>query len=393
MSRWLSAFWSLFAVVLLAWPGKAADWGRQDFTPDLHYLSWVDQNGDATPTATGDRRLLLSDNPEFVNPDDEEHNLFFRGTLWWDGAINAGAGKTSQPHRVFLWHVNQSNEERMFAITVKNRSASVAIQITAAACKQNDVDPEYGILRLGKEIALAGITGLGAWAPDHTTIGPGQTEVIWQDTPVADTHLIGGLFQFTVQRSGPTGCIDYLVRTVNCGTGEDPTWPGFDEPLAAEGMGNYRGSWPYCAVSLSNENDPFLYPGHPEHDLGFADPLHTPNEMSLFSAANSWDGGAMDTANGGLYGVTEVATLYVHSPGCPNISGGNLSVWARGTGDWYAGACEGKGIPAIKDGAAGQEATVSVHSFPAGGTRYFPFTIMHAGGAGLPVAIEFRWRE
>lgn len=299
-SLWRPASSMLFAVTVLLVmrnASEAADWATQSFTPAGYYLQW-----DTFAVGSEGRRLLVSNNPETITPGTA------RGTLWWDGAVDASAQLTQKNHRIFAWHVNASNDTRVFAVTLWNRSSTNTLQIDGAAGAWRRVPSGY--LTAGKELAILMLNGLGSVTPENSTVGPGQTLTIWRVPDNVDNNrLIGLIFGCTVKRLSGTGYIDYLLRTVHCNVGENPaSFP--NSPPTTVGA-SPRGSWPHSKVSLSNAGNPFTT--SERRDLGFADPYNCPNDQ-VYTVANSWDS-ANAKDNTGLFGVTEVATLWVQRGG------------------------------------------------------------------------------
>ena len=95
-----------------------ADWATAHVNPTGNYLTW------GNITATGDRRLMLSDGPEDIN------SQKLNKVLWHDGSVGETASCPTKHHRVFLWHLNTIQDTAIrVGVTIQNRSATNTIEL------------------------------------------------------------------------------------------------------------------------------------------------------------------------------------------------------------------------------------------------------------------------
>lgn len=163
----------------------------------------------------GERRLLLSDNPENLT---REAIPFEIATLWDDSVISE---KTSIDHRVHGWHVNHLGKRIKLGITIENRSNNNTIEVEGLEGITRRKTNGMGSYDVGLPIAKAVISGeLSPIRMNNRVVKPNEIETI-QYMDMNNKQLIGFLSDFKVIKVSGTGDLDYIVRVVMSQDGSD----------------------------------------------------------------------------------------------------------------------------------------------------------------------------
>lgn len=337
-------------------------------------------------------RLMLSDSPEQLTSDILQDN----GTVWngdgvlWHDAITPSDAKTSQNHRVFVWHQNSwSGTNFALGLTVHNKSTTNQLKVQSLKRQKSATsDPLAAGICISK--ANLGNT-LDSISPYDAQLSTGAGNGVWIIN--ADSGLSYGLvyccvYEFNITIASGSGYLDYELRFVATKTNvvsnlrsitSVPVQPqgGYLNPIHQRG--NWRrsvinGNLPtFTITSTSSQALLGITPG-----VGYSDYLY-PKGSSDYDATR-------DVGNKGHYGVKYNVTIPVQ-----NNSGATRTVRVRitpSTNASYGGAVKTGGvtygIPKLFYGGNPNVAHIADFSVPVGSSS-ISFTVMHAGGAALPV--------
>jgi len=298
--------------------------------------------------------------------------------------------KTSQKHRVFVWHLNNwSGVNFALGLTVQNKSTTNTIKITLPKRQKSaTTDP------LGAGICLAKATlggTLDSFSVYDSQLNTGAGSGVWivnADSALALGQCYCCTYEFTVARASGTGYLDYELRFACTKTNSVadlrsitsvPVQPqgGYSSPI------HQRGSWVKAVVngtlpaftiaSTSSQALCGITAG-----TGYTDYLY-PKGSSDYDASR-------DVGNKGHYGAEYNVTIPIQ-----NNSGATRTVRARitpSTGALYGGAVKTGGttygVPKLVQTGNPNVAHIVDYVAPIGSSS-ISFTVMHAGGAALPV--------
>lgn len=156
----------------------------------------------------GERRLLLSDNPENLTPAAIPFDIV---TLWDDSVVSE---KPSIDHRVHGWHVNNLGKRVQLGITIENRSTTNTIEVSDLEGIVRRKTSGMSSYDVGMPIAKAVLNDdLSPIRMNNRVVKSNTTETI-QFMDISNKQLIGFLSEFSVKKVSGTGDLDYIVRVV-----------------------------------------------------------------------------------------------------------------------------------------------------------------------------------
>ena len=327
---------------------------------------------------TGNRRLMLSDNPEILNADTVKHS---NETLWNDIVIE---NINRKDHRVFAWHINKLSRKVTLGITIENRSKTNTLEIRDLKGVHKTSQNTWYEHDIGLPIAesLLGNRLLNKSLVTNKIL-PGQTIVI-ASYQMNVNEALGLLHDFTVVKNSGTGPMNYVIRTVVSGVeGYDLTnLKSAPVPLDLENA-HARGVWPSSELTVTL----------PQYKIGNVNEvtytISNGQTDDLLTADNSLVLPESSISNKGHFGVVyKVKIPYVNTTNEPKT----IQVRIGSRGGSYSGAIKTKygvynipTIEAMKDVAIVLNEKIKSHS-----TGTIELNIVHAGGASLPIAINVR---
>lgn len=341
------------------------------------------------------RRLMVSDSPETLNAavkNDDGTTWNGSGTLWHD-AITAADAKTSQNHRVLVWHLNDwSGVNFALGLTIQNKSTTNTLKITSPK-RQKSATTTTDLLGTGICLAKATLGGtLDSFSFQDSQLSTGAGSGVWivnADSGLSRSLCYCCTYEFTVARASGTGYLDYELRFVCTNTNSIadlrnitsvPVQPqgGYSSPT------HQRGTWKKAAINgtlpvftITSTSSQVLLGITTSPTMGYPDYLYT-------KGSSDYDP-SRDVGNWGDYAVEYNVTIPIQ-----NNSGATRTVRVRTTPsvNSYGGAVRTGGttygVPALTKGGNPSVAHILDQSAPIGSSSV-SFTVMHAGGASLPV--------
>ncbi|WEG16626.1 copper amine oxidase N-terminal domain-containing protein [Alkalihalophilus pseudofirmus] len=317
--------------------------------------------------ATGNRQLLISDNPETLRP-----NVVPKSSVTLsEHVVTSEQARTD--HRVFGWHVNELGKIVHLGITIENtgQSAITLPASTGYTKKSNNTWVNYDV---GLPIADAVLHNrLQQKTSQGTTVNPGKTALIDSFTLHPD-YIIGFLNDLTVEGTNAS----YTIRTVLSEEAGALT-AIHDQPLPInERAAHPRGAWPHSTIEAT----------FPVYSAGSAKTGYSISNRQtdhLLTADNSFSKTNGSVGNPGHFGMTyKVNVPIVNDTGTAQV----VRMKATGRGGLYSGAIKINGdihlIPTIK---AAQEYVDLIDYVVMPGEDLIEIEVMHAGGASLPLAL------
>ncbi|KIQ94708.1 tyramine oxidase [Anoxybacillus thermarum] len=321
-----------------------------------------------TPAVAGERRLLISDNPELLTTESVPNR---QATLAIDDVRER---QQTIDHRVFGWHTNLLGQRASVAIVIDNRSPSNDLVVANGKGTFRTSPNSWGHYDVGLPIAEA-VLRQSLTAVPTIKVKAGTSAVI-QAFDVSNNQQLGFLYDFTVQQEGEMA--NYRIRTIvtsslaNFST-VSPTLAPLDSYAT-----HPRGVWKGTTLSASLPaytigNEPVAYSisnGKTDHLLSVSHALSDP---------------AQTVHNPGHYGFTYRVSIPIQ-----NESGEMKTIRLRfsGRGGAYCGAVKINGvvhlIPPLRP--ITQSAYIDYTVFSPQDVLVLEF--MHAGGAALPLGIE-----
>ncbi|MBT2687092.1 copper amine oxidase N-terminal domain-containing protein [Bacillus sp. ISL-47] len=323
-------------------------------------------------TLTGQRRLMVSDNPEMLDP---RTVPYAEATLWQD---TVDTDKQSMDHRVYGWHVNKLNKKINIGITIENLSSTNDLEIVNA--KGIDRSTSNGWYHHDVGLPMAEAVLLNKLAPTGQSAVKANQTVTINQFAVEEEFLIGFLQDLTVKKAAGNGNLNYKIRVVVTQNGSELTSIKYD-PLQVDSVNLHpRGVWESSQLQTVL---PVYEAGTPEvaYSLsnGITDNLMS-GETSLFGS------GINVVRNPGHFGATYKVKIPI-----ANLTGQPKTVRVRlgARGGRYSGAVKINNkvllVPTLKPGTE----AVNVIDYKVTGVQdELELEIMHGGGAALPLAVD-----
>ncbi|MFC7687821.1 copper amine oxidase N-terminal domain-containing protein [Ureibacillus sp. GCM10028918] len=326
-----------------------------------------------TPSAslTGNRTLLVSDNPETLTP-----NLISNSTATLSQQVVQSSNAVNE-HRVFGWHHNTLGKDIDLGITIENTSSTTSLQVTKSEGVSKISGNSWINYDIGLPIANQVLNGkLNQSASSGITIAPGETKII-ESYDLYNTYIIGFLHDLDVQPVGGNES-SYIIRTVLSKSGEDLTTVHSDPVPINPQAPHPRGVWS-SSVILSEFPTYTIGSSEVGYSISNGKTDHLLSEESAIQQFNGVIG------NSGHFGVNYLVNIPINNPtGQPQ----NVKLKLSGRGGFYSGAIKINGevylIPTLRPGTEYIE--LPSHLIE-GNSEVITLEVMHAGGGNLPVAI------
>lgn len=151
----------------------------------------------------GNRRLMLSDNPETLDLNTIKEN---NATLWNDVISE---NKESIEHRVFGWHTNQFDSDITVGITIENLSETNTIELMELKGVHKISARNYRY-EVGLPVAKAVLND----QLSEKFINSDSQDIVLDSFTLKPRDMLGFLNDFTVIKSSGTGELNYIIRTV-----------------------------------------------------------------------------------------------------------------------------------------------------------------------------------
>lgn len=321
----------------------------------------------------GNRRLMVSDNPENLTPQTIPTDT---ATLWHD---EVRSSELSVDHRVYGWHINQLGQKVMLAITIENLSSTNDIEVHSLKGTYRTSSNGWVNYDVGLPIAEAVLSGhLVPGKMSNTIVKPGKTAVI-QVFELEDKHLIGFLNDFTVKKASGTGELHYKVRTVLSKTGTSlasiKSDPVKIDPIAAHPRGVWRSS------QLETEIPPYTV-GSGEVAYNISNGV-TDHFMSISEAIFDNE---HCVHNPGHYGATYKVKIPIVNP-TGDVKKIRVRVSSRG--GLYSGAVKVNGTVYLIPVLAPATEVANIMDYEVRNEHEtIELEFMHSGGSSLPLAID-----
>ncbi|OEH92498.1 stalk domain-containing protein [Bacillus solimangrovi] len=321
----------------------------------------------------GNRRLMVSDNPEIL----DKQTITENSTVLWHDEVKSD--ESSVEHRVFGWHINNLDDKVKIGITIENLSQTNNIEIKGLEGVNRSSSNGWANYDVGLPIAETVLTDkLTQVKLDKTIVNQGEI-VVMQEFTVNKDYLLGFLDDFTVERNSGDGPLHYKVRTVitqdNTSLSEiigKPTKLDLERP-------HPRGTWQGVELeaklpTYQVDNEPVAY--------SFSNG-QTDNVYSETTSFMKEDGVIKNT---GHYGAVYKVIIPITNPTGEEKT---VRISMGGRGGLYNGAVktsEGVFISPILEPMVD---TVKVIDYEINGTEdVIELEVMHAGGAALAMALE-----
>ncbi|TWI59835.1 copper amine oxidase N-terminal domain-containing protein [Halalkalibacter nanhaiisediminis] len=321
---------------------------------------------------TGERQLLVSDNPETLTSSVVPTP---RATLSWHRVTTT---KQLNDHRVFGWHVNQLGKKVNIGITIENTSETNSLTIPASTGMAKQSSNSWINYDIGLPIADAILNDrLQNKRSRGITIKPGETALI-DEFELYPGYILGFLNDITIETDAPGQERNYIIRTVLSENASDLTTIKTEPVPVNRAAAHPRGAWPQSALETTL---PEYRVGSPEQGYN----LSNGRTDHLLTEGNS-----LATTNGAIGNPGHFGMTYRINVPLVNDSARTQTVRlkAAGRGGLYSGAIKVNGeihlIPTLKP----NQDYVELIDYPVGpGTDQIEIEVMHAGGAALPLAL------
>lgn len=239
-----------------------------------------------TASASGNTRFLLSDNPETINSSVNFTNGY--ATLWHDYA----SGQNQYNYRVFLWHVNSTNRQLKYGLTIGNGSTG-PIQIS---------NVRHSVVTTGDYVkhgvctakALVGNT-LDSTTPIDSTVQAGGVGLI-REWNVNNNQLVGGVVEFSVKHA-TSNTAPIAIRIRSCVGNAGLNLRLNQTPVVPPAPQHPRGSWSFADITstinfTTGDINSFQY-----YSIANSTNDNVMKKENSYDSANAFD------SNKGHYGV------------------------------------------------------------------------------------------
>lgn len=322
---------------------------------------------------SGNRRLMVSDNPEILN----ENTIPADNVTLWQDEINSY--NSSMDHRIFGWHINRLGEDIKLGITIENLSQTTDLEVVGPKGIYRTSPNGWSNYDIGLPIGEAVLSNqLINTKLEKTVIKPGET-IVLQSFNLNNENLIGFLNELTIKNASGYGNINYKIRTVLTKDDSDLTLIK-SVPVPVDEVNSHpRGIWP------SSE----LFTELPAYSIGTDEVAYkisngiTDNLMNQYSSEGQNYGVVQNT---GHYGATYKVKIPII-----NTTGETKTVRVRigARGGLYAGAVKTKSGVFLTPVLQPFTEVANVLDYQVEGySDSIELEIFHAGGSALPMAID-----
>ncbi|SES23742.1 Copper amine oxidase N-terminal domain-containing protein [Gracilibacillus ureilyticus] len=322
---------------------------------------------------SGDRRLMLSDNPENINANTIKEN---NSTLWNDVVKE---NSTSEDHRVVGWHVNEFNKEVTVGITLENLSETNTIEVRnlEGIHKTSLINWDYDI---GLPVSEAVLNNrLHNIELNNNQANHGETIQIGSYN-LNPGELIGFLNDFTVMKTSGTGDLNYIIRTVVSTENTDLTKiDSVPVPIDQNNL-HPRGVWRSSELSAELPSYDVLQDGEQSYNISNG------KTDNMLNAENSLVENAVSVSNMGHYGVVyKVKIPFVNESGEEKT----IRVRLASRGGLYSGTVKtGEDVFNIHQLEPNNEVINVIDYKTVKNNGHIELDIMHSGGSYLPISIN-----
>ena len=321
----------------------------------------------------GNRRLMISDNPENLNEGTiAEDNV----TLWND---EVDSGGSAIDHRVFGWHQNQLDQPVSIGITIENLSGTNEIEVVNLKGTNRKTANGWVNYDIGLPLAEKGLSGKMTKVKLETPIIKRGETVLLKSFEVDKSNTIGFQYDFTVKKKSGSGKLNYIIRTVLTKNGTDLTTIQSDPVEIDEKARHPRGVW----------NSSQLETELPTYEVGSKETgyqISNGATDNLMSPEHGIGDKAQMIKNPGHFGASYIVKIPIK-----NETGVSKTVRVRvgARGGIYNGAVKVDGkvylIPTLNPMTETANIIDYVVDKESG---LIELEIMHAGGSSLPLAID-----
>lgn len=323
----------------------------------------------------GNRRLMVSDNPEDLN----FNTIPYQNATLWEDEVNSF--DTKMDHRIYGWHVNQLGGNVKIGITIENLSQTNDLEIVNVKGIHHSGLSTWSHSDVGLPLAEAVLSNkLPNIAVGNPVVRPNETVLI-NEFDVENEFLIGFLKDFTVQKKSGTGNLSYKVRVVLTQVEDDLTTIK-SEPVPIDSVNAHpRGVWKSSQLVTKL---PVYQAGSPEVAYSISNGV-TDDLLSASQSLGNSNYGVV--RNPGHFGATyKVQIPVVNNTGEPKT----VRIRLAARGGMYNGAIKVNNdkvymIPNIKPGA--EVANVIDYTISNSNVN-LELEIMHSGGSAMPIAVD-----
>lgn len=326
-------------------------------------------------TLVGDRRLMVSDNPESLY---ERTITGEQATLWHDHVIST---KEVEHHRILGHHHNKFKQPIKIGVTIENQSDK-EMEIVDLKGASRSSSRGWAVYDIGMQIA--GLTlndKLSKVNLDKTTVAAYETVTLDSFLVDAD-NMFGFMNEFSIKNKSNDGSLNYKIRiTMSKDIDYDLTKIMY-EPVQLDGIHSHtRGSWEQSTISTKL----------PVFDVAIGEEksFNISNRATdnLLTKNNSFDSdNSLD--NIGHYGATyQVILPFVNETDMDK----KVLIRIGSRGGQYAGAVKTpNGTFVIPTLAPATEAVNVMEYTVKPGTSELELEVMHGSGSALPIAVNMK---
>ncbi|WLR52555.1 copper amine oxidase N-terminal domain-containing protein [Bacillus tianshenii] len=322
----------------------------------------------------GDRRLMVSDNPEILKESTIPHDDV---TLWHDEVKTT---ESEMDHRIFGWHINKLGERVNVGITIENLSTTNDLELKGLKGVNRTSANGWSNYDVGLPVAESVLSNkLTSINMKDTVVKAGETAVI-QAFGIEKDYLLGFVDDFTVVKANGSGEMKYVVRTV-LSRSVDDLHTIKKEPVELDRANPHpRGTW--RASEIETE-----LPVYEAGTKEVAYSISNGKTDNLLSEIESLGGDPSKVIkNSGHYGIIYKIKIPVQ-----NVTGEERTVRVRigGRGGLYNGAVKTDDGVFITPVLEPMREVANVKDYVINGrNEVIELEVMHAGGAALAMAVD-----
>ena len=326
---------------------------------------------------SGNRRLLVSDNPEILSPT----------TLSGDNVTLSNdivmVNQSTMDHRVFGWHINQFDEEVTVGITIENVSNDTSFKVDSLKGINKITSTGFYDLDVGLPISEALLDDrLSQIKLINEPIMPGQSLTL-DSFQLKPNELVGFLYDLTVTKESGKGELNYVIRTVISKDGSDLTTIK-SSPIDLDHKNPHpRGVWPSSELIATL---PYYYVNEGT-ELSYT--ISNGETDNLFNSANSLV--TPSISNKGHFGtVYKVKIPYINH----FYEQKTIRVRIGSRGGIYSGTVKTtEGIFNIPPLDPMKDVVNVIDYQTTNNEGIIELDIVHAGGSSLPIVINLTTLE
>ncbi|WP_194287241.1 copper amine oxidase N-terminal domain-containing protein [Gracilibacillus oryzae] len=323
---------------------------------------------------SGDRRLMLSDNPETLNSKTIKQE---NATLWNDIVKENGE---SVDHRVVGWHMNKLHKEITVGITIENLSKTNTIEVRKLEGIHKISSNSWYDYDIGLPISESVLNNQLQPVNLSTNKAESGETIMLGSFEIKPNEMIGFLQDFSVTKTSGTGELNYVIRTVVSQNNSDLTQIK-STPVPADRTNMHpRGVW------RSSELIAVLPTYHVQQDGELSYNISNGITDNIFNEENSLTENASSISNKGHYGaVYKVKLPYINHTDKEKT----VRVRIASRGGSYSGTVKTKdGVFNISALDPNTEVVNVIDYTVEKKEGSIELDIMHSGGSYLPSSIN-----